>query len=103
MRGGYYGAVTFMDSQLGVILDALEENGFMEDTVIVFWGDHGYHLGEQGTWCKITAFELAARVPLIVRIPGVNEGMSSTALVELLSFFRFLFRLKKSKFRICTK
>eukprot|EP00041_Stephanoeca_diplocostata_P033162 m.1087975 g.1087975 ORF g.1087975 m.1087975 type:complete len:725 (+) comp24285_c0_seq20:131-2305(+) len=87
MRRAYYSVVQFMDSQLGRVLDALDSNGLTENTVVILWGDHGYQLGEHGLWCKVTNFELATRVPLIVSIPGVPGGTTSRALVEHLDIF----------------
>ena len=88
LRRAYYAAVSFMDSQLGRVLDALEETGLDQNTAVVFWGDHGYQLGEHGLWCKITNFELATRVPLVMRLPNhTNPGSESTALVSLLDIY----------------
>lgn len=65
-----------------------DETGLRSNTAIVFWGDHGYQLGEKGIWCKVTNFELATRVPLIVSIPGQqNPGGASMALVEHLDIY----------------
>jgi iduronate 2-sulfatase len=70
------------------VLDALDKHGLAERTVIVFAGDHGYHIGEQGLWAKTSNFELDAHVPLMIAIPGSKQaGKRSTALVELLDLF----------------
>ena len=62
----------------------LDRAGLSDDTIVVLFGDHGYHLGEQGLWGKTTNFELDTRVPLIVRVPGMQTaGASSFSLVEL--------------------
>ena len=90
LRHGYYSAVTFMDSQLGLILDALVDTALVDNTAVLFWGDHGYQLGEHGLWSKITNFELATRVPLIVALPHHPEetkGKSASGFVELLDVF----------------
>ena len=63
---GYMASVSFVDAQIGRLLRGLEDSGLRERTVIVLWGDHGYHLGEHGLWNKNTDFEAAARAPLIV-------------------------------------
>ncbi len=76
---GYHAAVSFMDAQLGRVLDAVDANGFAQNTIIVLWGDHGWHLGDHGMWCKHTNYEQAARIPLIVVAPGVAKGGAKTA------------------------
>ena len=66
----------------------MERLGLREKTLIVFWSDHGYHLGEHGMWQKQTCFEEAARVPLIISIPGsTGKGKTSPAIVELLDLY----------------
>lgn len=80
---GYYAATSYMDAQLGRVLDALDASGQAERTIIVLWGDHGWHLGDHGMWCKHTNYEQAARIPLVVVAPGVGKpGTRSGALVE---------------------
>jgi iduronate 2-sulfatase len=91
---GYYASVSFVDAQIGRLLDALEEEGLAEDTVVVLWSDHGWKLGEHAMWCKHTNFELDARVPLIVRMPeGEADGGSREALVELIDLYPTLCEL----------
>lgn len=68
---GYYAATTFMDAQVGQVLHALEESGQAENTLVVFWADHGWQLGQHGQWMKQTLFEPAARVPVIFAGAGV--------------------------------
>ena len=88
IRHGYFANIAYFDAQLGKVLDALDKNGLAERTVIVFAGDHGYHLGEQGLWAKTSNFELDAHVPLMVALPGMKTaGKKSAALVELLDLF----------------
>jgi len=74
LRRAYYAAVSFTDANIGKVLDALEENGFENDTVITFWGDHGWQLGEHGEWCKHTNFDLATNAPMFIRIPGLTDS-----------------------------
>ena len=94
IRQAYYACVSFIDAQIGRVLEALDANGLSQDTIVVLVGDHGYHLGEQGLWGKTTNFELDTRVPLIIRAPGVTSpGSSSTALVELVDLFPSLAEL----------
>jgi len=91
---GYHAAVSFMDAQLGRVLEALDRNGFADNTVVVLWGDHGWHLGDHGLWCKHTNFEQAARIPLIVVAPGVTTAGSRTgALVETVDLYPSLCEL----------
>ncbi len=84
----YYASITFADAQVGRILDALDETGLSENTIIVFTSDHGYHMGEHAYWQKTTLFENAARVPLIIAGPGVEAAGQSTSMpVEMLDIY----------------
>lgn len=88
LRHGYYACVSFIDTQVGLLLDELERSGAAANTIVVLWGDHGFHLGERGYWCKATNYELDTRVPLIIRVPGnPNAGARTEALVELVDVF----------------
>lgn len=86
-RRGYYGAITWVDRQVGRVLDALDNFGLTNSTIVVFTADHGFQLGEHAEFEKYTAFELATRVPLIVSVPWITpddkKGSRSDALVEL--------------------
>lgn len=91
---GYHAAVSFMDAQLGRVLDALDASGMAKNTVIVLWGDHGWHLGDHGMWCKHTNYEHAARIPLVVVAPGVAKaGAASKSLVETVDIYPTLCEL----------
>ncbi len=85
---GYYASVTYMDAQLGKVLDALEETGFADNTIVVLWGDHGYHLGDHGIWTKHTNYEQAVRIPIIIRRPGaLNAGAPAKQLAETVDIY----------------
>ena len=91
---GYYAGISYLDRNVGKVLDALDEHGLREKTIIVFWSDHGFHLGQHGLWCKTSCFELDARVPLILSAPGRGEpGVSTDALVELIDIYPTLAEL----------
>lgn len=76
---GYYASMSYMDAQLGRILDELERLGMEDNTIIVLWGDHGWHLGDHGYWTKHSNYEQANRIPLIIVDPNVGRPGSSTA------------------------
>jgi len=78
---GYHAATSYMDAQLGKVLDALDASGLAGNTIIVLWGDHGWHLGDHGMWCKHTNYEQATRIPVIVAAPGIKPARTQ-ALIE---------------------
>lgn len=86
LRHGYYACVSYMDAQVGKLLNALDERGLRDNTVIALWGDHGYHLGEKALWCKTTNYELDTRAPLIISAPGAHAG-DCDALVEFVDIY----------------
>lgn len=91
---GYYAATSYVDAQIGKVLQELDRLGLRENTIVVLWSDHGYHLGEQGLWVKTTNFELDTRVPLIISAPGQKKpGIRSDALVELVDLYPTLAEL----------
>ena len=90
---GYRACVSFTDAQVGRVLDKLEQLELADDTIVVFWGDHGYHLGENDVWTKMTNFEIGTRVPLIVRVPGKKSSQRTRGLVELVDLYPTLAEL----------
>jgi len=82
----YYASITFLDANVGRVLDALTRLGLADNTLVIFVSDHGYHLGERGQWMKQSLFERSARNPLIVTGPGVSRGVSSRT-VELVDLY----------------
>lgn len=86
----YYATISFLDAQIGRLLDALDRSGLRENTIVLFSSDHGYHMGEHGHYQKNTLFENADRVPLIVSAPGMRNGRKTEAFAEMIDFYRTL-------------
>ena len=85
---GYYACVSYTDAQIGRVLKQLDESGLRENTVVVLWGDHGWHLGDHGMWCKHTNYEFATRAPLIISMPAqAKVGTKTNALVEFVDIY----------------
>ena len=89
----YLASISFMDSQVGRILEALDRNGYADNTIVVLWSDHGYHLGEKEITGKNTLWDRSARVPLIFAGPGIKESSESARPVELLDVYPTLSEL----------
>ena len=94
----YHACVSFIDAQLQLVFEALKESGHWEDTIVVFVSDHGYHLGDHFLWGKVTLFDIGARVPLLIRVPGLTKGgATSEAMVELIDLYPTLAELNGLK------
>ena len=87
LRHGYYAATSYMDAQVGKVIETLNQLGLQESTIIVFWSDHGFHLGENSLWAKTSNYELDARVPMIITTPDHTAGQRTDSLVELLDLY----------------
>jgi len=90
---GYHAATSYMDAQVGKVLDALDASPLKDNTVIVLWGDHGWHLGDHGMWSKHTNYEQATRIPLLVKAAGQTKGGASGAMVETVDIYPTLCEL----------
>lgn len=94
LKHGYYAAVSYMDAQMGRVLDELEKLELAEDTIVVLWGDHGWKLGEHKRWAKHSNVEDDARAPLIISVPRMKQaGQSTDALVEFVDIYPSLIEL----------
>ena len=94
LKHGYLASVSYVDAQIGRLLDTLERTGLADNTVVVLWGDHGWKLGEHNSWGKMTNFETDTRAPLILRAPGVvRAGLATERLVEFVDIFPTLCEL----------
>ena len=90
LRHAYYACISYIDAQLGKMIEALKESGEYDNTIIILWSDHGFNLGEMGYWGKATNYEIATKVPFIIVAPGVTDkvkGSKSDALVELVDVY----------------
>ncbi len=88
LRHGYYACISYIDAQIGRLLDALEKEGLADNTIIVLWGDHGWQLGDHGLWHKHTNFELATRAPLLISVPKQKTaGQKCEAPVEFVDVY----------------
>ncbi|MEI6235849.1 MAG: sulfatase [Planctomycetota bacterium] len=88
LRHGYYACISYTDTQVGRVLDALEKEGLADNTIIVLWGDHGWQLGDHGLWHKHTNFEIATRAPLLISLPKQKTaGQKCEAPVEFVDVY----------------
>lgn len=93
LKHHYYAAVSYIDAQIGRLLDTLEQTGQRQNTIVIFWGDHGWKLGEHGEWCKHSNVENDTNVVLLLAAPGAKPGRSSRALVEFVDIYPTLCEL----------
>lgn len=94
LRHGYLACISYMDALVGQLLDALDRLELRDDTIVCLWGDHGFHLGDLSMWCKLTNYEAAVRVPLILSAPGeYPRGARTSSLVELVDLYPTLCEL----------
>jgi iduronate 2-sulfatase len=84
---GYYACISYVDAQIGKLMEALKENGLDKNTIVVIWGDHGWHLGDHSLWCKHSNFEQAARAPLLISVPGVTNGKNYKQPAEFVDIY----------------
>ncbi len=88
LRHGYYACISYTDAQIGKLLDALDQEGLADNTIIVLWGDHGWQLGDHGLWHKHTNFEIATRAPLLISMPkSKSAGMTCDSPVEFIDVY----------------
>ena len=92
-KHAYYACISYVDAQVGRLLDALVAHDLQDRTIVILWGDHGYQLGEHGTWDKHTNWETSARVPLIIHVPGKRASNRTDALVEFVDVYPTLVEL----------
>ena len=95
VRRHYAACVSYADAQVGRVLEQLKAVGADQNTIVVLWGDHGWHLGEHAIWGKHSLFEESLRSPLIIRAPGFSGGALSSAIVETIDIFPTLCELAK--------
>lgn len=87
LRHGYFASVSYVDAQIGRLLDQLDRLGLADNTIVVLWGDHGWKLGDHNSWGKMTNYEVDTRVPLLVRAPGRKAGQHCRGLVEFVDVY----------------
>lgn len=93
LRHAYYAGVSYLDAQVGKILTALTQSGLDKNTIIVLWGDHGWHLGDDRVWGKHTLSEWALRSPLIIKLPGGRKGAVSNKIVSSVDIYPTLMEI----------
>lgn len=95
LRHAYFACISYVDAQVGKLLDELEKLGLSENTVVVVWGDHGWHLGDHLVWGKHTIFERALKSALIMRVPGLTKGTAIGQVVSSIDIYPTISELGK--------
>ena len=90
---GYYACVSYVDAQIGLVLDELKRLELEDDTIVILWGDHGWNLGDHKLWCKHSTFETALKTPLVIKVPGKTNGQKTEAIVEYIDIYPSLTEL----------
>jgi iduronate 2-sulfatase len=90
---GYYACISYIDAQIGKIMEGLKANGLDKNTIVVIWGDHGWHLGDHSLWAKHSNFEQATRAPLLISVPGLTNGKSYKHPTEFVDIYPTLCEL----------
>ncbi|WP_299430098.1 sulfatase [uncultured Maribacter sp.] len=90
---GYYACVSYVDAQIGLVLDELKRLELDEDTIVILWGDHGWNLGDHKLWCKHVTFETALNTPLMIKVPGKTQGTKTDAITEFIDIYPSLTEL----------
>jgi len=90
---GYYACVSYVDAQIGLVLDELKRLELDDDTIVILWGDHGWNLGDHKLWSKHVTFETALRTPLIIKVPGKTKGQKTDAITEFIDVYPSLAEL----------
>ncbi|GEP98294.1 sulfatase [Chitinophaga cymbidii] len=93
LRHAYYAAVSYMDAQVGKVLEALKQNGLDENTIVIIWGDHGWQLGDDRVWGKHTLFEWSLRSAFLVRTPGMEKGFICDRVISSADIYPTLMQL----------
>lgn len=84
---GYYAGVSYVDAQIGKLMDELDRTGLAKNTIVVLWGDHGYHLGDHAIWTKHTNYEQATHLPLVFAGPGIGAGKATSQPAETVDIY----------------
>ena len=95
LRHAYFACVSYMDAQVGKVLDALEASGKMDNTIIILWGDHGWHLGDLRVWGKHTLHETSLSSALVIKAPQCKPGIKNNRIVSSIDIYPTLMELCK--------